>query len=210
MTGDPYRILGVSRDATDAQIKSAYRDLARRHHPDNYPDPERRARAEERMKEINEAYGIIRRMRAQGGAGAEFHAHSRERRSDTDGQYAEILERARDNVRAERFDEAEAQLNAIPPEMRGAEWNFLKGCVLTHKGWYFDAGRHLETACYMDPENGEYREFLESIRASASTYGRGYRTDAPGGRSDLCDICASFVCLDCLCECCGGDLIRCC
>ena len=196
MTSDPYLILGVARDATEEQIKSAYRDLARRHHPDNFPDPARRAQAEERMKEINEAYDAIRRMRAQD----QRQPHARERGGESYGQWAELLEKARENVRAARFDEAEAQLQAVPPEMRGGEWNFLKGCVLTHKGWYFDAQRHLETACYMDPGNAEYREFLNNIRASASTYGRGYRTDAPGGRSDLCDICASFPCLDCACE----------
>ena len=53
MTGDPYRTLDVSKDASDAEIKRAYRKLARQYHPDrNQGD----AAAEERFKSIQSAY----------------------------------------------------------------------------------------------------------------------------------------------------------
>ena len=104
---------------------------------------------------------------------------------------------------------AEARLDDIPEDERGAEWNFLRGCVLTQKGWYFDAQQAFQTACYMDPDNTEYRSALNNIRNSASSYNRGYKTDTFGGRS-ACDICSTLLCADCLCECCGSDLISCC
>lgn len=200
MYKDPYSVLGVSRAATDEQIKSAYRDLARRYHPDNYTDAEQARLAGEKMKEINEAYDEIRRGRSDTDAP----------RRQSSEQHSPILAQVRQHIRAGRFDDADGLLGVIPEGERGAEWNFLKGCVLTQKGWYFDAQKYLEIACYMDPENREYREFLNNIRSAASTYGGGYRTDAPGSRSDACDICASLACLDCMCECCGGDFIRCC
>jgi DnaJ-class molecular chaperone len=56
MSDDPYRVLGVSPDATDAEIKRTYRKLARQHHPDRNPDD---AAAEERFKAIQSAYDTV-------------------------------------------------------------------------------------------------------------------------------------------------------
>ena len=63
---DPYRVLGVSPSASDDEIKKAYRDLARKYHPDNYHDNPLADLAQEKMKEINEAYDLITKQRASG------------------------------------------------------------------------------------------------------------------------------------------------
>ena len=56
---DPYSVLGVSQNATDEEIKKAYREQARKYHPDNYVDNPLSDLAEEKMQEINEAYDEI-------------------------------------------------------------------------------------------------------------------------------------------------------
>ncbi len=56
MPEDPYRTLDVSKDASDAEIKRAYRKLARQYHPDRNPGD---AAAEERFKSIQSAYESI-------------------------------------------------------------------------------------------------------------------------------------------------------
>ena len=56
MTKDFYQVLGVAKDASDAEIKKAYRKLARTHHPDQNPGDEA---AEKRFKEITEAYTVL-------------------------------------------------------------------------------------------------------------------------------------------------------
>ncbi len=67
---DPYQVLGVSPSATDDEIKTAYRQLARKYHPDNYVDNPLADLATEKMKEINEAYDEIQRRRREGGQSA--------------------------------------------------------------------------------------------------------------------------------------------
>ena len=63
---DPYKILGVPEDASDEEIKKAYRELARKYHPDNYHDNPLEDLAQEKMKEINAAYEQITKERASG------------------------------------------------------------------------------------------------------------------------------------------------
>ncbi len=208
---DPYKVLGVSRDATDEEIKKAYRELARKYHPDNYASSPLADLASEKMKEINTAYDEIQKIRAaaqsgqtSGGYGGSYGSYS-----TYEGDNAADFKKIREYINIGRYSDADLLLNSMPVGARNAEWNFLKGCVLAQKNWFYDAQKYFETACYMDPNNIEYRNALNSIRARAQSYGGGYRTSTGGGLS-ACDMCQGLICADCCCECCGGDLIRCC
>ena len=208
---DPYKVLGVSRDATDDEIKAAYRALAKKYHPDNYTDNPLADLVEEKMKEINEAYDMIRKERAAGG-GARSGGGSSYGSSRTYGGGAGTgnLAQIRSLISAGRYSEAEIMLDSVSTGERGAEWNYLKGCVLMQRGAFYDAQRHIEIACNMDPGNEEYQRARASIRNYAQGSGRQYRTAGGSSSCDLCDLCQTLICLDCLCECMGGDLIGCC
>ena len=207
---DPYQVLGVQRTATDDEIKKAYRELARKYHPDNYQqDPNLAELAGEKMKEINEAYDRILNERSGKGSSYSSSGAGYGQSTSTDPRFNEI----RSLINQRRYSEAEMRLDSMSATDRGAEWNFLKACVLVQRGHFFDAQKHIETACYMDPGNAEYQSVRAQMQRQSSAYGRGYNTPyntANAGGVDMCTVCQALWCADCCCECMGGDCIRCC
>ncbi len=139
---DPYQVLGVSPSATDEQIKNAYRELARKYHPDNYVNNPLADLAQEKMKEINEAYDQIQRQRKQ-----QQQSYPGKRQQTVDipmratprqsysgqgrSQFADI----RQLLNSNRLSEAEELLEGIPQQRRDAEWYYLRGRVFYVHGW---------------------------------------------------------------------------
>jgi molecular chaperone DnaJ len=202
---DPYKILGVSPGASDDEIKNAYRELAKKYHPDNYRDNPLADLAETKMKEINEAYDTITRERS-GGGGSRTYGPQRSYTSNAGGtaEFAAI----RQDINANRLDAAETKLEAITS--RNAEWNFLMGAVFYKRGWLDEAANYYQAAVNMDPGNAEYRSALNYIRGGGNAYRPSGFTHPTGGQNQACDCCAQLAIADCCCECMGGDLIRCC
>ncbi len=201
---DPYSILGVSKNATDDEIKEAYRALARKYHPDNYADDNPlKELANEKMQEINAAYEEIQRMREGGSSNGYSGSYS----GSSSGIYYDI----RMKINSRNFGEAQRLINSVPTSERTAEWHYLSSVVLMQRGYVNDAMRELEIACSMDPSNMEYQRAKEMFNTGArgygSTYYGGYRPAS--ANDDACDCCTKLICMDCLCECLGGDLIRC-
>lgn len=208
---DPYSILGVHKNATDEEIKSAYNALVRKYHPDNYSDDNPlKDLAKEKMQEVNAAYDEIQKLRSKKKSksdGGYYYTGS------TSGTYAEI----RRKINARNFRDAERELFSIPNESRTAEWHYLISVVLMSRNRVNDAMRELEIACDMDPSNVEYQKAKEMFNNSANNYGNTYYgsvNNQPYNNQqrsgyDACNCCADLICLDCMCELCGGDFISC-
>lgn len=221
---DPYQVLGVSPSATDEQIKNAYRELARKYHPDNYANNPLADLAQEKMKEINEAYDQIQRQRkqqssragqgySQGGysqSGYSQSGYSRGYAGQGGSQFADI----RQLLNTNRVSDAEELLEGIPQSRRDAEWYFLRGRVFYVRGWLDQAYNYYVRANQMSPGNAEYQTALNQLMWQRNTgrpaggYGD-YRNVQTGGASG-CDMCMGLICADTCCECMGGDLISCC
>ena len=198
MMNDPYRILGITPDATDDEVKKAYRKLAKKYHPDRYQNSPLAEDASEKMKEINSAYDMIMNMRKNGTEYSSGSTYSSSYSSSSShGRYSEI----RILINNGRFDEAEQRLSSIPPTERTAEWYYLMAVISYHKGWLEEAYNYASAACRLAPDDVEYRSFFSRIRNQRNGSYSGF-----GGNSSLgCDCCEMFTCMlcsDCLCNVC--------
>lgn len=199
---DPYQILGVDRNATDDEIKTAYRNMARKYHPDSYGDNPLADLAEEKMQEINEAYDSIMATRRSGKKGGTGYGATNSANTD----FPEI----RTLINQSRLEQAQELLDGVPVQNRNAEWYFLNGTVLYRRGWFYQAYTSFATASRMDPSNPQYRNAVNNAqRQSSRQQHNPYRTYNTRN-CDACDMCQAMICADCCCECMGGDLIRCC
>ena len=194
---DPYSILGVSSSASDDEIKKAYRDLARKYHPDNYHDNPLSDLAQEKMKEINEAYDAVTKARS-GDAGYNGNSYTggayNNNYSSATGEFAQV----RAAINSGNIALAEQLLTAA--QNRNAEWFFLMGSVYYRKGWLDEARRCYQSAVSMAPGNMEYRQALNHIENSNNAY-RPPQYAAQGGGCDACDICTAMMCANMCCRC---------
>lgn len=199
---NPYEVLGVSENADADTVKSAYRKLVKKYHPDNYKDNPLADLANEKLREINEAYEMITKGKSSG----------EKRDSATGGAYGYQNTKfayVRSLIQQRRLADADAELSVNNDG--SAEWHYLKGCVCVSRGWTLEGISHLQTAVNMDPSNAEYANMLNSLRMRQSSFnatGNGYGYNR--GNTDMCNCCGNLLCADCCCEMMGGDLIPCC
>jgi len=193
---DPYKVLGVPSTASDDEVKKAYRELVRKYHPDNYHDNPLADLASEKMKEVNEAYDTINKMREGGGSYTPGSGGTGASSGSADGQKVRVA------INGGDLQYAEELLKAFP--VRNGEWNFLMGSLCYRKGWLDDAYRYFQSATNMEPGNSEYRQAFEFMKQGGQAY-RSYGGDQPANRSndcggcDACDCCSALCCMNMCC-----------
>ena len=212
MVDDPYKVLGLSRDASDEEVKRAYRALAKKYHPDLNPGDQEAAR---KMQEVNEAYDQIKNpekyTRQSGSYGNPYGGNPYggygyggyqqwEDRSST-GQDDQYQTSAEQYIRYRRWSEA---LNALQnSQNRNARWYYLSALANDGLGNQVTALEHMRKAVSMEPDNQEYLWALSQLENGGSAYRR--QAGNFGGFSFGGSPCGGL----CLCYlaqlfCCGG------
>ena len=177
--------------------------MAKKYHPDKYVDSPLADVAEQKMKEINEAYDAIKNMRQGGGnAGTSYNSNNGYQSSGYN-KYNSV----RVYIQRNMVNEAEQILDAMSPNERGAEWYYLKGMCAYRRGWNDQANQYFQTAINMDPNNQEYRQAVNHMNTQRTYNYGGYNTTQSNNSSSgcactVCDICSTILCADCLCSCC--------
>ncbi len=187
-----YRILGVSPYASDEEIKRAYRNLAKKYHPDRYADSPLAQEASEKMKEINNAYDAIMQDRKNNANAScqpppyepyrekstSYHSYQKEGsyqdpykdpfkdRSDDPFFHQDVKSeyvQVRLLIGAGKIKEAEMLLNTIPSVARDADWYYFMGLIALRKGRLEEYRNYIATAYAMNPTNEVYKNVYESV-----------------------------------------------
>lgn len=203
---NPYEILGIKEGVSKDEIKKAYREMAKKYHPDQYGNNPLKDLAEDKMRELNEAYEYLMKNTSES-SHKSYSSESQNSNNYNNYSSASNYNSVRMDIQRGNFRGAEDSLNSM--STKDAEWNFLMGVVHMKKGWHDSSYNFLTTACNMSPANREYREALNRLDNRNNSYRQNYNNRS-AGNNDMCDMCLKLWCLDSFCECFGGDLVGCC
>lgn len=209
---DPYAVLGVSRNADMDEVKKAYRQLSRKYHPDANINNPNKDQAEEKFKQIQEAYNQIIYEKEHGtgsygnSTGGSYNSYYGNPGSNNTGNgFSDDpkLVAAVNFIRNRQFSEAMTVLEAVSD--RSARWFYLHAYASAGLGNIIRAQEDARMALNMEPNNPEYISLYNQLQNTGGWYsntGSGYGQGSAGTGN----CCAQLLCFEILCQCCccGG------
>ena len=201
---NPYEVLGVSRNASIDEIKRAYKELSRKYHPDSYVGNPLSSLAEEKFKQVQEAYDAIMKEK-NGDFNYTDNYNNNGYSNGESGELAEVY-----NLLGRRaYSQALSLLDSMPN--RNAKWYYYSAIAQVGLGNNLRGMEYARMAVSMEPNNIEYQNLVNRLSFQGNRYGE-VRNVYRGGRSgfdDASDLCCKLWLADSLCECMGGDLCSC-
>ena len=211
---DPYSVLGVSPDASDEEVKKAYRKLSRIYHPDANIDNPNKDQAEEKFKQVQQAYEQIMREREQGSAGygggtyGGFGGFSGQ--ADNSYQDEESMRRqaAANYIQSGHYREAMNVLQSL--SQHNGQWYYLSSMANMGLGNNVNALNDIREAVRLEPDNAQYRMLQQQMEGGGTWYQE--MQNPFGGMPDSGgDYCMKLCLANLACSfCCPGGGVLCC
>ena len=221
MIQDPYKVLGVSPDASDDEIKSAYRSLAKKYHPDRNPG---NAAAAEKMNQINAAYDQIKNGETiqnggyNGYGGSQGAYNGWEGWNPFTGGYQQARQQNTDRTEYQaalnfistgHYQEALNALSGVPAAERDGKWYYLSAVANMYLGNKIAALDHARMAVEIDPSNPEYQQLLQQLESGGDFY-QNYSAQYNVQQSSIGRICTSLCIANICFSFCGFRWFFCC
>ena len=208
---DPYSVLGVSRDASDEEIKKAYRKLSRKYHQDANINNPNKAQAEEKFKEVQQAYEQIMKEREYGsyyGNNGNYGGFGSQTNSGYQDEEAVRKQAAANFIQSGHYREAMNVLSSL--SQKNAHWYYLSSIANMRLGNNVNALNDIRQAVNMEPDNLQYRMLLQRMEGGGTWY-QEQQNPFGGMPVDGSDYCMKLCIANMLCGlCCPGGGVFCC
>ena len=209
---DPYSILGVDRTASDDEIKKAYRKLSRKYHPDANINNPNKEQAEEKFKQVQQAYEQIMHEKEQGsgygGGFGGFSGFSGQTENSYQDEEAIRRQAAANYIQSGHYREAMNVLQSL--KQRNGQWYYLSSMANMGLGNNVNALNDIREAVRQEPDNAQYRMLLQQMEGGGTWYQEMQNPfgGMPTGGDDYCmKLClANLACS----LCCPGGGVFCC
>ena len=215
---DPYSVLGVPRNASDDEIKKAYRKLSRKYHPDANINNPNKDQAEEKFKEVQQAYEQIMKEReygssSQNGYGSYgnyggFGNYGNAGSSAYQDEESMRRRAAANYVQSGHFQEAMNVLDSLG--QKNGEWYYLAAMANMGMGNNVTALDQIREAVRQEPDNMQYQMLLQRLEGGGTWY-QEQQNPFGGMPSDGSDYCMKLCLANLACNlCCPGGGMFCC
>lgn len=217
---DPYQVLGISRDASEQEIKQAYRKLSKKYHPDANVNNPNKDLYTEKFKQVQNAYEqIMDEKKGRTSTQNSYYGGYNQRGYQDYQGYSQSY--------GQGYNQAQSELNRVAEAIRRQDWQSalyeLERCTQRTDQWFYfssiindhfgnsvTAMEHIRQAINMNPLNFEYQMYYKQMQARNTHY-RSQQRRYGNPTFDMGEFCCKLVVLNMFCNiCCGGRMIYCC